>query len=111
MQKKEESGYDFEQHAEYIIPHKHEPNRLYCTLTQMTLQRKPGVLHAHTNGRRFLAAKLRAEQAKAAQGGSEEEPDVVDEEEEEEDDDDSFTEQRARAIMQFLVMSRGFSAV
>jgi len=43
--------------------------------------------------------------------GDSEEDDGEDEEEEEEDDDDSFTEQRARAIMQFLVMSRGFSAV
>merc|ERR1712072_1318855 len=47
------ASYDFAQHEPYVVPHKKNANKMYCTLTRRTLNRVPEQLERHVRGRKF----------------------------------------------------------
>eukprot|EP00299_Pterocystis_sp_00344_P008289 c307_g1_i1.p1 GENE.c307_g1_i1~~c307_g1_i1.p1 ORF type:complete len:262 (-),score=74.72 c307_g1_i1:9-794(-) len=51
--KKISSAYDFSQHEPHISPHATMPNKLYCHLSHLTMNRDCDVVRKHVNGRRF----------------------------------------------------------
>lgn len=68
---------DFSKYEPLIVPHKTNPKLLYCTLTQMELNRIPQEVERHVNGKRFLNRKQEMEGLKQSQrapaGGSSDE--------------------------------------
>jgi len=55
-----------EQYLPDIIQHKKNPKQLYCLITKQTLNKIPDEVNKHVNGKRFVAAKNRVEEEKAA---------------------------------------------
>jgi len=62
---KESECYDFEKHQPYIISSNRHPKRLYCTITQMEINKIPKEVEAHVNGKYYkhkLSLKLTRQQ-------------------------------------------------
>jgi hypothetical protein len=82
---------DFSKYAPWIVPHKSDARRLYCTLTRQPLNRIPEEVAAHVAGRRFRArlkaAEERAERKKSGQTVSDGESGDDDDEMLDDDDD------------------------
>ncbi len=45
--------HDFSKYEPYIVPHKHDPKKLYCTLTKQNLNKIPEEVSKHYEGKRF----------------------------------------------------------
>eukprot|EP00736_Rhodelphis_marinus_P013560 Rmarinus@m.12619 len=56
LARKENGEYDFEKHKPYIVPHRFEEGKLYCTLTKKTLNKDHKEVIAHCNGRHYKHA-------------------------------------------------------
>jgi hypothetical protein len=86
---------DLSKYAPYIIEHKSEKNKLYCTLTKDTLNRDAAELDRHVEGYAYIVAlsdlvmrrqKKREQRAKGADADADEET----MEDEDDDDDELF---------------------
>lgn len=51
---KEWYSYDFTKHLPYIIPHKSNDKKLFCTLTRHEINKIPETIEKHCNGKKFL---------------------------------------------------------
>ncbi len=46
-------SHDFSQYLPYIVPHKEESHKLFCTLTKQVLNKIPKEVEKHVSGKRF----------------------------------------------------------
>lgn len=46
-------SHDFGAYLPHIVPHKSNPKKLYCKLTQQELNKIPAEVEKHANGKRF----------------------------------------------------------
>jgi hypothetical protein len=91
-----------EEFLPWIVPHKRDAKRLYCTLTQLAVNKIPEEVEKHVNGKRFLRLKeaelerqAKAEAKAARKRSPKPQPKVdadVDMEEEEEEESGSSSE-------------------
>jgi len=51
--RKAQSKYDFSAHEPWLVPHKKDPNLLFCVLTKQPVSRQPRAVEGHINGKRF----------------------------------------------------------
>lgn len=45
--------YDYNQYMPFVVPHKGDKKKLYCTLTKQTLNKIPDEVKKHWEGKRF----------------------------------------------------------
>lgn len=76
-------NHNYDAYLPYIIPHKSDTKKLYCTLTQQTLNRIPQVVEKHVQGKRFMRLKREHEEKQAARqtGATESTEQIVSDEE------------------------------
>jgi hypothetical protein len=55
---------DYSQYLPWVIEHKSDPTKLFCTVTRMVLNKIPTEVEKHVNGKRFLRLKKDAEDKK-----------------------------------------------
>lgn len=58
---------DYSKYEPLIVAHKTKPKMLFCTLTGIELNRIPGQVEAHINGKRFRNRKAEMEGLKQAE--------------------------------------------
>ena len=55
-------AHDYTKYEPYVVAHKRDPKKLYCTLTKMPLNRIPDQIVKHVNGKKFKRLKRQFEE-------------------------------------------------
>jgi hypothetical protein len=59
---REWGSFDYTVYRPYIVPHKEDQKKLFCTLTKEVLHKIPEKIKNHVNGKRFIRLKAEAEE-------------------------------------------------
>ena len=54
--------FDYTIYLPYIVPHKEDQKKLFCTLTKEVLHKIPEKIKNHVNGKRFIRLKAEADE-------------------------------------------------